>query len=88
MYVKDENARLDYVMDWTEACAGVRTIASSQWSVEPAGLGLDPHATEATRATVELSGGTVGALYRVTNMVGFSDGLVDARMLVVRVEKR
>lgn len=88
MFLKDDRAVLDYVMDWTEACADGRTIVDSRWSVEPSGLELLPLATEARRAVVQISGGLAGSIYRVSNVVGFSDGMADARALVVRVEKR
>lgn len=88
MFLKDEDAELDYAVDWTEACAGVRTVADSQWRVAPTGLVLDPRPIADKITTVRLSGGVVGTLYRVSNLVSFSDGTRDERTMVVRVEKR
>lgn len=88
MFLKDDNAALDYAVDWTEACAGVRTIASSAWTVEPAGLDVSLALMGPTQTSVRLGGGVAGTVYRVGNRVGFSDGTADERTLAVRVEKR
>jgi len=88
MFLKDEDAALDYAVDWTEACAGVRTVVDSQWRVAPAGLVLAPLGADDKLTTVRVSGGVVGTLYRLSNLVNFSDGTRDERTMVVRVEKR
>lgn len=88
MFLKDDDAALDYAVDWTEACAGVRTIVDSIWTVEPAGLDVGIASARPTQTMVRLGGGTAGTVYRVGNRVGFSDGTADERTLAIRVEKR
>lgn len=89
MFLKDADALLDFVVDWTDACAGVRTVADSMWRVEPdAGLLVTDASQGLTETGVRLGGGQAGLVYRVGNRVTFSDGTSDERSLVVRVEER
>ncbi len=91
MFLKDPGSTLDYRVDWTAASAEGQSIAASSWQVEPAGDGgLQVEASDLADklATVRLSGGGVGMLYRVVNRVTFSNGSVDERTLALRVEER
>jgi hypothetical protein len=91
MFLKDPEAVVDYQVDWSAALAGALTIASSSWTVTPteaggvvvAGAGVDGRA-----ATARLGGGIAGHVYRVGNRVTLSDGSIDERSLVIRVEDR
>lgn len=88
MFVKDSDAVLDYAVDWSEACAGERTILGSQWRATPEGLTLADEAMAATHTGIRISGGAAGRLYCVGNRVNFSDGTSDERTLTLRVEER
>ena len=92
MFLKDVDAVVDFSVDWTEACAGVRTLVESNWQIVPDGgdapLALGEDHFSATESVVRLSGGRAGHVYRVGNRVSFSDGTEDERSLVVRVEER
>jgi hypothetical protein len=89
MFLKDPDSTLDYRVDWAGALTGAQTIVSSRWAVEPAGvLMVVGQAVEPQAAVVRLSGGLAGHVYRVGNRVTLSDGTVDERSLVLRVEHR
>jgi len=91
MFLKDPDAAVDYRVDWAAAMAQGVTVAESVWTVEPIealGLAVDGEATSGSAATARLSGGIAGHVYRVGNRVTLSDGSVDERSLVVRVEQR
>lgn len=91
IFVKDPGASIDYAVDWSAGYLAGQVINTSQWSAVPVEVGgvvvaagsAMPGKTQAT-----ISGGIAGHVYRVTNLVGFSDGRSDERTLVVRVEER
>ena len=88
-FLKDPAAVIDYAVDWQAAYLADQTIATSSWSIIPVGgLAVAAASHDAGRATVTLTGGTRGCVYRLTNRVGFSDGRSDERSLDVRVEDR
>ena len=91
MFLKDPGSTLDYRVDWTAACADGQTVLTSEWLVEPAqsgGLMVGGQSLSGLLATVRLSGGGRGILYRIVNRVTFSNGLVDERTIALRVEDR
>lgn len=90
-WLKDPGATLDYRVDWGAVLADGVTLSQSMWAVEPVeagGLAADSGAIGGSAASVRLSGGVSGHLYRVTNRVIFSDGSSDERTLLLRVEER
>jgi hypothetical protein len=91
MFLKDGDARLDYRVDWHDACAGGTTIAGSEWSVQPVhagGIDVSDTAIGDAVTCAVLAGGRAGCMYVIGNRVTFSDGRIDERSLVVRVEER
>jgi hypothetical protein len=91
MFLKDPGARLDYRFDWSERLAGGLTLTASDWLVEPGtsgGLVIESSAIDGATTVVWLAGGEQGRVYAVRNRVGISDGQVDERSLVLRVEQR
>ncbi|MBS3962088.1 MAG: hypothetical protein KGZ61_09715 [Sandarakinorhabdus sp.] len=91
LFLKDPDAGVDYRVDWTATLDGGVTVSASVWTVDPAepsGLTVDRQAITAGSTTARLSGGIAGHVYRVGNRVTLSDGSVDERSLVVRVEER
>jgi hypothetical protein len=91
MFLKDPGAALDYRMDWSALLPAGVTLVASGWTaapLEPGGLEVGPASSTATAATVRLHGGIEGHSYRVVNRVTLSDGSIDERMMVVRVEER
>lgn len=89
--LKDPDATLDYAVDWgTEYLAG-DVLQSSGWSVspvEPGGAAVVSSQADELIATVAVSGGLVGHLYRLINQVVTASGRADSRSIVLRVEKR
>ena len=75
---KDPNEVLDYDIRWSEAegWADGDTIATSTWTREGADTALtiasDDH--DGAKATVWLSGGTPGVIYRLLNEITTADG--------------
>lgn len=64
---KDPSASKDYSVDWTEWLAGA-AIVTSTWVVEAGLTGADDW-KDASSATIQLSAGTHGVTYRVTNTI-------------------
>jgi hypothetical protein len=89
-YLKDPDSRVDYAIDWL-AFLGGQTVAASEWEVVPleeGGLVVDEERAEPARTAACLSGGVVGHVYTVSNLVTLSDGCVDERSICLRVEQR
>jgi len=87
-YLADPNAVLDYVVDWT-AGLGSDTITASSWVVA-AGITQTTPAPSftTTKATIWLTGGTVGSTYRITNHITTAGGRQDERSFTVQVIDR
>lgn len=91
LMIKDPDSRIDYAFDWSAAYLDGQILVASTWTVDPVALGgvtIDASAFDAEKSSATLSGGIVGIAYRVTNRVTLSDGQVDERSLVLRVEQR
>ena len=85
-FLKDPNAVLDYVIDWS-TWLGTDTIASSSWSADT-GITIDSDTNTTTSAQVWLSGGSAGRRYTVTNSIITATGRKDDRsMLIVCAER-
>lgn len=88
-FTKDPDAVLDYEADWTDWLVDDDTIVTSTWTVPSAG-GLtkttDSHTD--TKATVWLSGGTVGAQVAVTNRITTAQGRTEDRTLTFNIRQR
>jgi hypothetical protein len=90
LYLKDPQARIDHGIDWS-AYLGGQSVSASAWFVAPdeaGGVTVEASSFEPLRTSVRLSGGAVGRIYRVTNRVTLSDGQVDERSGLFRVEER
>jgi hypothetical protein len=91
MFLKDSTATLDYKVDWSAACTANISILASKWAVEPVeseGIFTQKDQFDNHVASVQIGGGVVGHVYRVANVVTFSDGRTDLRSLAIRVENR
>jgi len=89
-YLKDPESRVDYAIDWALYLDG-QTIVASDWSVEPVeedGIAADEDSFEPGRTAARLSGGVIGHVYTVSNLVTLSDGSADSRSITLRVEER
>jgi hypothetical protein len=89
-HLKDPAASLDYLIDWGAGLAG-RSVVESDWAVSPAepdGLAIADHAIDGARTRATISGGVAGHVYLATCRVVLSDGRVDERSLMLRLEER
>lgn len=91
LLIKDPDSRVDYAFDWDAAYLDGQILVASMWSVtpdEPGAIVVDASAFDPVRTSTTLSGGVVGHSYRVTNRVTLSDGQIDERSIILRVEQR
>ncbi len=89
--IKDPDSRVDYAFDWGATYLDAQILVASSWSVtpdEPGGIIVAGSAHDTQRSSVTLTGGATGRSYRVTNHVTLSDGQVDDRSVILRVEQR
>jgi hypothetical protein len=87
VFMKDDNAVLDYQFDWTSWLNVGETIATSQMFVD-SGITLDSQSNTTSVVTIWLSGGTAGQAYRVRNRVTTSAARTEERTITVKVAER
>lgn len=85
-YLKDPDAALDYVINWSDFL-GADTIASDSWTVQT-GITSDLQTNTATTSTIWLSGGTIGAEYALTNRIVTAGGRIEDKTIYVRVREQ
>ncbi len=85
--LKDPDALLDYVFDWSAWVATGETIASKVVTV-PAGITLTSSPYTGTTVTAWVSGGTVGQTYPVACRITTNQGRTDERTLFLQVRQR
>jgi hypothetical protein len=87
---KDPDATLDWIFDWNPWLGEFETITNAQFIVDP-GISIDPvkgtNFTQKT-ATVWLTGGTEGQVYKVTCRITTSEGRTDDRSFTLRCTNR
>jgi hypothetical protein len=88
-FIKDPDAELNYVFDWSSWLPSGVTISSQTTTVQT-GLTLESESItdSSTSVTVKISGGTNGSDYTVANKVTLSDGQIDERTIYIRVRQR
>ncbi|MFJ4828412.1 hypothetical protein ACIP79_00500 [Streptomyces sp. NPDC088747] len=86
-WLKDPDAVLDWVWDWSDWLAPGETITTSDFTVS-AGLDLDSDSNTLSSATAWLSGGEPGTPYLVANRITTSAGRTDERSITIRVKNR
>ena len=88
-YIKDKDATLDYLVDWTQWLAVGETLTASAWTVQTGLTTATPAPSfTTTKATIWLSGGTTGTTYTVTNHATTSAGRIDDRSFTIQVVER
>lgn len=96
---KDPQATLDYAVDWAAPVsrenpngpwlADDETITASTWTVTPDGLTIEDEDSDATTATIWLSGGEIGdPKYTLTNHITTSQGRQDERSFTLAIRNR
>lgn len=86
-FVKDPDATLDWVINWSDWLESTEIITASTYIVGT-GLTKTLDEFEDKYTTVWLAGGTAGQPYRVTNRVTTSAGRTDERSITIRVKDR
>lgn len=85
MFTKEPTEVSTFSIDWSD-WLGSLTISSSTWSV-PAGLTNDDDTNTSTTTLITLSGGTWGATYELANTITASNGEVETRWLLIRIQR-
>ena len=88
--IKDPDARLDYVIDWTEWLPEGDTITAAVWDVTAAadGVVIDDSEFASPTTTVWLSGGMANEKYNVTCHITTAGGREDDRTLVITCKEK
>ncbi len=84
---KDPDATLDWIFDWNEWLGDTETISSVEFEADP-GITIEDQGSTTKTATVWLSGGTAGEVYRVTCRITSSEGRIDDRSFTLRCTNR
>jgi hypothetical protein len=84
---KDPDATLDWIFDWTLWLGEFEVITNATFIVDP-GITISDNEFTNKTATVWLTGGTEGQVYRVTCRVTTSDGRIDDRSFTLRCTNR
>lgn len=86
-YLKDPDAVLDYMFDWSDWLASGETITDHTITGET-GITVDSSTESAGKVTVWLSGGTAGENYKVACKITTSAGRTDERTIWIKVVER
>ena len=87
MFVKDPDAVLDYMFDWSAWLDGAEAISSYEID-EDTGITVDSDSEAAGVVTVWLSGGTAGVTYAVRCEIVTDAGRTDERTMTIKVQER
>lgn len=87
-FIKDPDATLDFIWDWSQWLKSGETIVNSQFLIQQSGLEVETESNSATDCTAWLSGGAVGIPYVVTNRITTNEGRIDDRSITIRVTER
>lgn len=91
LFAKDPDAGLDYHIDWAATWLGQRSIAASEWRVDPVeegGAVVAAHSHDGRRTAARIEGGIAGRVYDVANRITLATGEREERTLTLRVEQR
>lgn len=86
-FVKDADARLDWLFDWSDWLASSEVITDSEIICED-GLTVVSTSNSSTSVLVWLSGGTPGESYKLTNRITTNQQRIDDRSISVRIVER
>ena len=86
-YLKDPDAVLDYMFDWTEWLATGETITDHTITADT-GITVETDSEASGKVTVWLSGGTAGINYKVACLITTTAGRTDERTIWIKVVER
>jgi hypothetical protein len=90
---KDEDAVLTYSLDWTDWLPANTAITGNSFTVETITGDTDAlvkvsQSNTDTVATIKVSGGTSGKIYKVYNTITITGSLIERRYFRVKVTAR
>lgn len=85
MFNKEPQEVKTFTIDWSD-WLGALTISTSTWSI-PSGITNDADSNTANTTLITLSGGTWGETYELSNTITASNGEVETRWLIVRIQR-
>ncbi|GGR51974.1 phage fiber-tail adaptor protein [Streptomyces roseolus] len=85
---KDPQAVLDWMFDWSNWLAAGESISGTPVVTVDSGLTKDSQSNTTTKVTCWLSGGTLGATYKVACRITTNQGRTDERTIAIRVTDR
>lgn len=90
---KDTEAILTYTLDYADWLQNGETITANNFTVETIAGDTDPlirvaQSNTSTSATVKVSGGTAGKIYKIYNQITTSGSLTERRYFRIKVETR
>lgn len=83
-FIKDPDAIIDFVWDWTLWLQSNETISSSTFFITGAGLTTPSNSFTTVKTAVFLAAGTIGTTYTVTNRIVTNQGRTDERSIYVK----
>ncbi len=93
-FLKDPHAVIDYAVDWTtNYLLNGEQVTASDWEISPSGsvndLAIDtiPPVMSGV-ASIFVSGGIAGKVYRLINRISTDQGRIDDRTITIRVEEK
>jgi hypothetical protein len=91
--MKDEDAVLTYSLDWSDWLPTGTVITSNSFTVETLAGDTDAlvkssQSNTDTVATIKVSGGTSGKIYKVYNTITITGSLIERRYFRVKVTAR
>jgi hypothetical protein len=91
--VKDPQSTLDYSIDWQDWLENSDNITNSTWTISTFTDDENPIEEETSAyvngvATILLSGGTDGKIYRITNTITTANDLIDERYFRIVVKNK
>jgi hypothetical protein len=87
-YVQDPNDKLDWSHDWSDFLAAGDSIASRVWSIDPEGGSPSLIVSGGTSASVLIGNLTVGVVYRLSEKITTTNGVIAERSLTIRCEEK
>lgn len=91
--LKDPGAYLTYTVDWDDWLSTSDGLATSAFTTSTVSGDASPLVINAStiisdQAVAEISGGTAGNIYTITNTVTTNNSLTDVRRFKIKVEQR
>lgn len=85
--LKDPDSVLDWIFDWNDWLGDFETITDVVFEATP-GIVIDQSVKSQKTATVWLSGGTEGQVFKVTCRITTSEGRTEDRSFTLRCTNR